>query len=93
MGITLVVALLLFVAAFVLGWKAGFWGWSYAPSWVPAAGVWGLSVIMLLRFVGDFRSVGVFKRDRGTRFARLDTLYFSPLCLALATLSAIVGFS
>jgi hypothetical protein len=37
-----------------------------------------------LRTIGDFRLVGVFKRVRGTRFARLDSIAFAPLCLLLA---------
>lgn len=53
----------------------------------------GLAVILLLRAIGDFRLVGFFKPIRDTRFARLDTAVYSPLCLALAIGSAIVGFS
>ena len=52
-----------------------------------------LAVVLLLRAVGDFRLVGFFKRIRHTHFARLDTAVYSPLCLALAIGSAIVGFS
>ncbi len=43
----------------------------------------GLSVTLLARAVGDFRLVGFFKRIRGTRFARLDTIAFAPMCLVL----------
>lgn len=45
---------------------------------------YGLALILLLRAIGDFRLVGVFKRVRGTRFARLDSFAYSPLCLALS---------
>ena len=59
--------------------------------WVPAAlarlGVWVLVAVFTLRAIGDFRYVGFFKRVRGTRFAKLDTRYFSPLCLLLAGLA------
>ena len=34
----------------------------------------GFAVVFLARAVGDFRYVGFFKRVRGTRFARLDTI-------------------
>jgi hypothetical protein len=47
--------------------------------------------VFLLRAVGDFRYVGLFKRVRGTRFAFWDTLLFSPFvflvgaaCVAVA---------
>lgn len=53
----------------------------------------GLAVILLLRAIGDFRLVGFFKRIRDTRFARLDTIVYSPLCLALAIGAAMVGFA
>lgn len=42
-----------------------------------------LSGVFLLRFVGDFRLVGLFKRVRGTAFADRDTWLYSPLCLLL----------
>lgn len=50
-----------------------------------------LALGLLARAVGDFRYVGFFKRVRGTRFALLDTLVYSPLCLALAVGVALVG--
>jgi Protein of unknown function (DUF3995) len=43
----------------------------------------GLSATFSARAVGDFRLVGFFKRIRGTRFARLDTIAFAPMCLVL----------
>lgn len=52
-----------------------------------------LAIIFAARAVGDRRYVGFFKRVRGTRFARLDSLFFSPLCAALATGCAAVALS
>jgi hypothetical protein len=48
--------------------------------WLSCALALGLAA----RAVGEFRYVGFFKRVRGTRFARMDTLVYSPLCLLLA---------
>lgn len=45
---------------------------------------YALSLGLFLRAIGEFRLVGFFKRVRGTRFAQLDTLAFSPLCLLLS---------
>lgn len=45
--------------------------------------LYGAAAVLALRAVGDFRLVGFFKRVRGSRFSRLDTLLYSPLCLAL----------
>jgi hypothetical protein len=44
-------------------------------------GGWLLSVVFLLRAVGDFKWVGFSKRKKGTLFAKWDILLFSPLCL------------
>ncbi|MBY0383733.1 DUF3995 domain-containing protein [bacterium] len=43
-----------------------------------------MSLIFLLRSIGDFRLVGFFKRIKSSPFARLDTLFFSPLCFCMA---------
>jgi hypothetical protein len=52
-----------------------------------------LAAIFLARAIGDFRLVGFFKRIRSSRFARLDSLLFSPLCLALAAGIAFVAYT
>ena len=49
-------------------------------SWLSLA----LALGLLGRAIGEFRYVGFFKRVRGSRFARLDTMLYSPLCLLLA---------
>jgi hypothetical protein len=58
------------------------------PLGVPQIALSWLSYLLALgllgRAVGEFRYVGLFKRVHGTKFARLDTLLYSPLCLLLA---------
>jgi Protein of unknown function (DUF3995) len=52
----------------------------------------GAAAVMVLRAIGDFRLVGFFKRPNDSLFARMDTRYYSPLCLALgAALAAIAA--
>src|SRR5579871_6833066 len=46
-------------------------------------GCWALALVFAARAIGDGRWVGLFKRVRGTRFAKLDTYIYSPLCAAL----------
>jgi TctA family transporter len=53
----------------------------------------GLVLLFLLRAVGDFWLVGFFKRMHTTRFARLDSTVYSPLCLMIAIGLVIVGFA
>lgn len=60
------------------------------PAFFLAYGGWTISLIFLLRAVGDFRYVGFFKRIKGTRFAKMDTRYYSPLCLCLCMLGIIL---
>jgi hypothetical protein len=50
-----------------------------------------LALGLLARAIGDFKYVGFFKRVRDSRFARLDSLLYSPLCLLLAIGVALVA--
>lgn len=59
---------------------------------VLVALTYALALGLLARAVGDFRYVGFFKRVRGTRFARLDTLVYSPMCGLLALAVAAVAW-
>ena len=53
------------------------------PSWMPVSAALVLATILLARAVGDFRLVGFLKSHREGRFAELDTLLYSPACVAL----------
>ncbi len=85
---TIVVALGLFAMAALNAAKIG---WIAAPgiSRFMRAGLWLTAAIFLLRAIGDFRYVGFFKHRCENRFAKLDTLLYSPLCLLLACLITI----
>lgn len=61
------------------------------PNWLLSYGIWIISVIFLLRAVGEFKYVGFFKRIRTTDFGKLDTKYYSPLCLFIAILGFILA--
>ena len=89
---TLLVAILLFSAGLVVLGRLGLWG-TALPRWVFVAGTWTLVAVFLGRVVGDFRWFGVFKRTRGTPFARWDTRLFVPLCLLLALGCLVVAVS
>ncbi len=60
---------------------------------LPRFATRALAVIFAVRAIGDFRYVGFFKRVRGTRFARLDRAFYSPLCCVLALLIAYVAYT
>jgi hypothetical protein len=63
------------------------------PAWLLQTALIGAAAALFLRAIGDFRLVGFFKRVRGSRFARADTLLFSPLCLALGAALALLAAS
>jgi Protein of unknown function (DUF3995) len=52
----------------------------------------GLGAVFVVRSVGDFRPLGFFKRARGSRFARLDTFVYAPLCLILGLAALFVAY-
>ena len=84
---TWAVSALLGVAVILVMGRVGWIG--IAPlSMLFNAGVWGLSLVFLLRAVGNLRTFGFFKNITGTRFAQWDTWVYSPLCLLLAVLAA-----
>ncbi len=51
-----------------------------------------LSTIFTLRAIGEFNAVGFFKKIKDTEFAIYDTKYFSPLCLILGVIFAILTY-
>jgi hypothetical protein len=54
------------------------------PGWLAQYGLLGVGAVFLLRVIGDFRYVGLFKRIDDTAFARMDTNYYIPLCLVIS---------
>ena len=82
---TLLVAVALALAAVVSVWR-GIYP-LVGPGWIPRLGIWVLAAVFAVRAIGDFRYIGFFKRVRGTRFARNDSLFFSPLCMVITALA------
>jgi hypothetical protein len=82
-GSTLAVAAALLAAAVVVLGQGGVFALA-VPAILYRVGAWGLGVVLLLRAIGDFRYVGLFKRERGSTFARRDSALYSPLCAVLA---------
>ncbi|WLH37844.1 DUF3995 domain-containing protein [Pseudomonas sp. FP2196] len=80
--ITLVVAAGLLAIAALVCLRVG-WGLPLvhhkALQWVISA----IALLMFARAIGDSNLVGFFKEVKGSRFARLDTWVYSPLCAVL----------
>jgi hypothetical protein len=88
---TLLVALALLVCALLV---LGMLGISRLglPDWPFRIGVCGVAAAFLLRAIGDFRYLGLFKTVRDTAFARNDSWFYSPLCIVLAINCVMLGF-
>lgn len=50
------------------------------PHWILKYGSWLIPAIFILRAVGEFKYVGLFKKIKHTSFGELDTKFYSPLC-------------
>lgn len=89
-GITLGVAALLFTAAYLVLERGGV-GPGLLSSRLAGIGCGGVALVLLGRGVGDFRYVGLFKRERGSAFARMDSRLYTPLVLSLGAMAAVVA--
>ena len=54
------------------------------PDGITKWALLAIAIIFLVRAIGDFKYVGFFKKIRGTSFAKMDTKYYSPLCLLMS---------
>ncbi len=61
------------------------------PAVVLSVGSWGVAATFAARTIGEFRYVGLFRRVRGTPFAKWDALVFTPLCFVLAVGAAAIA--
>ena len=87
---TVAVAVVLLLFAALVGSTAGFLT-TGLPRNVLGWLCYGLALGLLARAVGEFKYVGFFKKVRGTEFARLDTVLYSPVCVLLSAGVAAVG--
>jgi hypothetical protein len=79
---TFAVAVALFIAATLVAISGRLLDDPFPPSFVRVPTIM-LGLLLLARAIGDFRLVGFFKQKSTSRFARLDTRLYSPLCLGL----------
>lgn len=80
---TVLVALAFVVAVLVVAGQFGYLG-TFIPRWIFRTGLYVISILFLLRAIGEFKLVGFFKQASDSSFAYWDTWLFSPLCLFIA---------
>lgn len=88
----LIVSIGLVVMALVVLGTQGLFD-KYVDSKYFRYGVLLISLIFLLRAIGDFKFVGFFKTVRETQFGINDTLFFSPLCLFIGLVTFFIFVS
>lgn len=62
----------------------------YLPNLVRHWGLPLIGAIFILRAVGEFKYIGFFKKMKNSQFARLDTKYYSPLCLFIGVMALVL---
>jgi hypothetical protein len=87
---TILGAAALFAAMLVVLGRVKILG-AFVPSRIFYFGTWAISLLFLLRTIGDFHYVGFFKSITDTNFARWDTILFSPLCLFIAVAAFLIS--
>jgi len=60
------------------------------PEWLLKYAGWIIPSIFILRAIGDFKYIGLFKKVKTTEFGKRDTKLFSPLCLIIAILAILI---
>ena len=60
------------------------------PGWILSSAGWIISAIFIFRTIGEFKYIGFFKRVKNSNFAKLDSLFYSPLCLGIGLIGVIL---
>lgn len=89
---TIIVALGLFSIALLYLLKSGIVSFPLPLILIQLATYtyWFIPTIFLLRAIGDFNYVGIFKKVKHTTFAKADTQIFIPLCLTIGMLGFLI---
>jgi hypothetical protein len=88
---TIAIGVVLILFALLVLATAGMVSTGLPLNWLRWA-MYALALGLVARAVGEFKYVGFFKRVRGTPFARMDTLVYSPLCLLMGAGVAVIAF-
>ncbi len=86
---TIAVGIGLLLAAFTILGFVGVFG-LFQLELLFKIGTWAIAIIFLLRAIGDFKYVGLFKSIKHTNFAKWDYRLYSPLCLFISTLTFLI---
>jgi len=87
---TLFIGLLCFFASVLLFCQIDLFEVIKSPlsKWLCIAG----GIIFLLRAIGEGKYIGFFKKIKHTRFAKQDTVFYSPLCVWISLTFFLASF-
>lgn len=89
---TILVGIGLMFFAWIIALKVGFAKSSLLSEQVIHYSSMVIAIIFLLRAIGEFKYVGFFKRIKQTEFGRMDTRYYSPLCLGISLIILVINY-
>jgi len=87
---TFLVAALFGIFAFITVGNLGLYD-DFVPHSIIKYATIAIGIVFILRAIGNFSSVGFFKKPNGTVFAARDTRYYSPLCVFLGLSSIAIA--
>ena len=88
---SILVGLLLLLGTYAFVGRIGHLTFGF-PTWLFRLSTAMVSLLFLLRAIGEFRYVGFFKSIRDSEFAAWDTYLFSPLCLLIAVSAFLISY-
>jgi hypothetical protein len=62
----------------------------FLPEFISKNGLKLVTLIFFARCIGEFKYVGIFKKVKGTAFAKADDQIFNPLCCLIGILAFLV---
>lgn len=86
---TLIVAIVLMSFGLVYLMKSGFITVALPPITLKYV-YWFIPAIFILRAIGEFKYVGLFKKVKNTEFAKADSNLFIPLCLIIGIVGILI---
>lgn len=90
---TLIVAFGLLFFAFIASLKIFHFRLPFFHEIISKYGLWAIAGIFLVRAIGEFNYVGLFKKVRHTTFGIKDTKIYTPLCLVIGISALILALS
>ena len=88
---TLFVAIVLMFFGFIYVIKTGVIA-IQIPYFIRKIVYWVIPLLFLVRAIGDFNYVGIFKKIKHTEFAKADSRVFIPICITIGIIGVLIAW-